>query len=119
MVEVMGHHSYDGPLSLLSRWRWSIAHLMDHRFPPSPPAPDLKLEVPLLQEATLSFEVSMANPVAQVNLPPEEMTEAQRAEAMWQVEEAQLADVARRADAANFIAPLQKGTDKTLSSSRT
>ncbi|MCE3215891.1 hypothetical protein HAX54_003997 [Datura stramonium] len=50
---------------------------------------------------SVMLSVSMANPVAQLNLPQEDMTEAQRAEAGRLVEEAQLADTARKADAAN------------------
>ncbi|MCD7458300.1 hypothetical protein HAX54_037828, partial [Datura stramonium] len=44
-------------------------------------------------------QVSMANPVAQINLPSEEMIEAQRAEAVHLVEEARLAEAARRVEA--------------------
>ncbi|MCD9641061.1 hypothetical protein HAX54_026878 [Datura stramonium] len=48
----------------------------------------------------------MENPMVQIDLPLEEMMEAQRAEATLQTEEAQLAKISRRAEAANFVVTL-------------
>ncbi|MCD9641843.1 hypothetical protein HAX54_028298, partial [Datura stramonium] len=52
--------------------------------------------------------VSTANPVVHLNLPQEEMINAQRAKAVRLAEEAQQVDVAWRADAADFVAALVK-----------
>ncbi|MCD7473203.1 hypothetical protein HAX54_014859, partial [Datura stramonium] len=52
--------------------------------------------------------VARENSVEMINLPSEEMIEAQRTEATRLAEEAQLAEVARRAEAMNFIAALGK-----------
>ncbi|MCD7468289.1 hypothetical protein HAX54_006334, partial [Datura stramonium] len=49
---------------------------------------------------------SMAKPMMQIDLPPEEMMETQRAKAAQQEEEARLDEIARRAEAANFAATL-------------
>ncbi|MCD9644082.1 hypothetical protein HAX54_032060, partial [Datura stramonium] len=50
--------------------------------------------------SAIPVQVSMVDPVAQLNLLPEEMAEAQRAEVVRQAEEAQLADAAKRVEVA-------------------
>ncbi|MCE3050283.1 hypothetical protein HAX54_046813, partial [Datura stramonium] len=52
--------------------------------------------------------VSMVNSVAQINLSPEEMIEAQITEAERQAKEARLAEVVRRSEAANFASSLEE-----------
>ncbi|MCD7457016.1 hypothetical protein HAX54_033876 [Datura stramonium] len=51
-------------------------------------------------------EVSMANPMVKIDLPLEEITEAQRAKSMREEVEDQLAEIARRSEAVNFAAAL-------------
>ncbi|MCD9640866.1 hypothetical protein HAX54_026576, partial [Datura stramonium] len=55
---------------------------------------------------------SMANPVVQIDLSPEEMIEAKRAKVALQVEEDHLAEIVRRTEAANFAVALAERNRK-------
>ncbi|MCD7462191.1 hypothetical protein HAX54_047974, partial [Datura stramonium] len=48
----------------------------------------------------------MANPVAQLNIPQKDITEAQRDKVVQLAEKAQLADTIRRVDAAQLVTTL-------------